>query len=155
MDFWVNAAKLRDFAAILGAAGTLVGVLFAVRGFAIERRLQREAAARRTWAGMLRMSFENPEYAEPTISPHLDEQHRLKHTWFVSNVFNALDEIMTSSDEAIWRRTAEVMIGYHLPYLATPEFQTGELPTLSEELHEMIVSRTKGATKAVTTNSPP
>jgi hypothetical protein len=142
---WLNAAKLRDFAAIFGALGTFLGVIFAVRRFAIERRLQREATARRIWAGVLRMAFDHPEYAEPVVSPHLDEQHRLKYTWFVSNVFNALDEILTSSDEVIWRRTAELMIGYHLPYLATAEFQKSELPTLSDELRSLIVGRTRPA----------
>ena len=139
---WNNAAKLRDFAAIVGAFGTFVGVMFAVRRFSIERRLQREATARRIWAGVLRLAFDHPEYAEPASSPHTDEAHRLKYTWFVSNVFNALDEILTSSDEAIWRRTADLMIGYHLPYIATKEFQVSELPTFSAELKALVLKRT-------------
>ena len=138
---WNNAAKLRDFAAIIGAIGTLVGVAFAARRFAVERRLQREAAARRTWAGVLKLAFDHPEYAEPIDSPHTDESHRLKYTWFVSNVFNALDEILTSSDEDIWRSTADLMIGYHLLYLATKEFQVSELPTFSAELRALVLKR--------------
>lgn len=138
---WDNAAKLRDLAAILAAAGTSVGVLFAIRRFSVERRLQRDAASRRIWAGVLRLCFDHPEYAEPSIDFHSDQNHKLKYTWFVSNVFNALDELLTSSDDTVWRHTASLMVGYHSKYLSTAEFQTSELPTFNSELQSLIRKR--------------
>ena len=45
------------------------------------------------------------------------------------------------SDERIWRKTAELTITYPAPHLRTAEFRSAELPTLSSELQERIVSR--------------
>ena len=70
---WANTAKIRDIAAVLGAIGTVIGIFAALLRVRTDRRLQREINAKRTWAGVLRLSFEHPELAEPKVSPHTIE----------------------------------------------------------------------------------
>jgi hypothetical protein len=138
-DFiWLNAAKLRDLAAIVGAIGTVIGIIAALFRVRADRRLQREVNAKRTWASVLRLSFEHPEYAEPDNTLHTDPAHRKRYIWFVSNVMNAMDEILISTDDSEWRTTAIIMIETHGPWISTVEFQNGELPTYCEELRELI-----------------
>jgi hypothetical protein len=141
-DFiWLNAAKLRDFAAIIGALGTLIGIVTALFRVRADRRLQREVNAKRTWAGVLRLCFDHPEYAEPESSPHIDPAHRKRYIWFVSNIMNAIDEILISTDDPEWRTVAVVMVQMHHEWIGTAEFQTGELPTYCEELRTLIATQ--------------
>lgn len=135
---WNNAAKLRDLAAIFGVLGTVGGVGVSVWRARIERRLQREVNAKRTYAGVLRMSFENPEYAEPSKPLHDDPEKGVRYLWFVSNVLNALDEILLSTDEPIWRTTSALLVEHHLDWLSTDWFAKEELPTYSSELQQII-----------------
>jgi hypothetical protein len=44
---------------------------------------------------------------------HEDPAKRVKHFWFVSNVLNALDEILVSTNEPVWRETAALLIDHH------------------------------------------
>ena len=87
---------------------------------------------------MLKLSFDNPDYAEPDASPYTDPVHRKKYMWFVSNVLNALDEILISVDDPEWRTTAKELLGYHKTWLATPDFRREEMKTYSTELRELI-----------------
>jgi hypothetical protein len=143
-DFiWLNAAKLRDLAAIIGALGTVVGIIAALFRVRADRRLQREVNAKRTWASVLRLSFEHPEFAEPESSPHGDPKLRKRYVWFVSNVLNALDEILIATDEPEWRTVANNMIDIHKDWLADPEFREIELPTYGDELRDLVSKRHK------------
>jgi hypothetical protein len=149
MDWlWKNAATVKDLATSAGVLGTFIGILFGVWRFRIERRLQREVNAKRTYAGVLRMSFENPDFAEPERPMHTEAQHRKRYIWFVSNVLNALDEILLSTDDTIWRETAGVLLKHHAAWLATDEFRTTELPSYGDELRAIINRVTKATARA-------
>ena len=135
---WVNAAKLRDLAAIVGVMGTIIGVAVAVWRARIERRLQREVNAKRTYAGVLRLAFDFPDFAEPSSRLHENPQLKTKYFWYVVNVLNALDEILVSTDEAVWRKVARTFVLQHAAWLATDEFRTAELLHYNEELRSII-----------------
>jgi hypothetical protein len=135
---WANTAKIRDIAAVLGAIGTVIGIFAALLRVRTDRRLQREINSKRTWAGVLRLSFEHPEFAEPKVSPHTDQALSMRYAWFVSNVLNGLDEILISTDELEWRNVARNMISIHRPWLSTTEIRDTELGTYGNELQELI-----------------
>lgn len=111
---WVNAAKLRDLAAILGVIGTVAGAGVSIWRSRAERLLQKEVNAKRTYAGVLRMSFEYPEYAEPDRPLHQEPDKRVRYFWFVSNVLNALDEILVSAPDNELRETAALLMKHHV-----------------------------------------
>ena len=135
---WANAAKLRDLAAILGVIGTVAGVGVSVWRSRVERLLQKEVNAKRTYAGVLRLSFEHPEYAEPDRPLHEDPEKRVRYFWCVSNVLNALDEILVSTSDLVWRETAGLLIKHHVVWLSSAEFRQTELPTYSDDLRAII-----------------
>jgi hypothetical protein len=137
---WDNAAKLRDLAAIGGVIGTVAGVGVSVWRSRVERLLQKEVNAKRTYAGVLMMSFEHPDYAEPSTPLHEDPATRVRYFWFVSNVLNALDEILVSTPDLVWRETAGLLMKHHVAWLASDEFQKTELPTYSQDLKAIIKS---------------
>jgi hypothetical protein len=138
---WTNAAKLRDLAAILGVIGTTAGVGVSVWRSRVERLLQKEVNAKRTYAGVLRLSFEHPEFAEPDRPLHEEPEKRVRYFWFVSNVLNALDEILVSTPDKVWRETAALLIDHHVAWLSTDQFQRDELPTYSDDLKTIIAAR--------------
>jgi hypothetical protein len=74
-------------AAALAALGTLWQVSSA-------RAVQREVSARQVYAGVLRLAFDHPDYAEPVGDIHQDPQHAKRYAWFVSNILNSLEEIL-------------------------------------------------------------
>lgn len=135
---WQNVHKLRDLAAVVGVAGTLLGVGVSVWRSHVERRLQREVGAKRTYAGVLGMSFEHPDFAEPARPLHDDSERGKAYIWFVSNVLNALDEIMLSTDDTVWRDTATGLLNHHAVWLRTEEFKVTELPSYGKELQSLI-----------------
>jgi hypothetical protein len=135
---WTNAAKLRDLAAIVGVVGTIIGVAVAVWRARIERRLQREVNAKRTYAAVLRLAFDFPDFAEPSPQLHVNPQLKTKYFWYVVNVLNALDEILVSTDEAVWRKVAQTFVRHHAAWLSTDEFKTLELLHYNEELRSII-----------------
>jgi hypothetical protein len=138
---WANAAKLRDLAAIFGVIGTIAGVGVSVWRSRVERLLQKEVNAKRTYAGVLRLSFEHPEFAEPDRPLHEEAEKRVRYFWFVSNVLNALDEILVSTPDKVWRETAALLIDHHVAWLSTDQFQRDELPTYSDDLKTIIAAR--------------
>ena len=142
---WSNTAKIRDLAAVLGVIGTAIGVFTAILGVRADRRLQREMNAKQTWAGVLRLSFEHPEFAEPKDSPHTDPEKGLRYAWFVSNVLNGLDKILISTDDIEWRIVARNIIAIHRPWLSTGEFKKNELGTYGHELQRLIKQATEAS----------
>lgn len=154
---WANAAKLRDLAAILGVIGTVAGVGVSVWRSRVERLLQKEVNAKRTYAGVLRMSFEHPEYAEPDRPLHEDPEKRVRYFWFVSNVLNALDEILVSTSDPVWRETAGLLMKHHVIWLSSTEFQKSELPTYSDDLRAIIkasVAKHAGRASVIPSTTP-
>jgi hypothetical protein len=137
---WQNASTLRDLAAVVGVVGTLFGLGIAVWRSRVERRLQREVNAKRTYAGVLRMAFEHPDYAEPEKVLHSDPVHRKRYIWFVSNILNALDEILLSTDDKIWRETSKMLLTPHRPWLGSDEFRMTELATYNDELKDIVAA---------------
>ena len=91
------------------------------------------------------MAFEHPDYAEPDRAMHLEPEHRKRYIWFVTNVLNALDEILLSTNDQIWRETSNMVLAPHGHWLATAEFKSAELATYSDELRGIIAKVTKAS----------
>lgn len=137
---WIlqNASTIKDLATSIGVVGTFFGIVVGLWRFRRERLLQRELNAKRIYAGVLRMAFENPELAEPVDGLHNDPQTYKRYVWFVSNVLNALDEILASTSDPDWRATSSTIVGYHATWLASDDFQKSEAAHYGAELRSIM-----------------
>jgi len=127
-----NVATVLGFAAAaLAALGTLWQVSSA-------RAVQREVSAKQVYAGVLRLAFDHPEYAEPSGDIHKDAQHAKRYAWFVSNILNSLEEILLTVRGPQWRALIRLLLSYHATYLRSGEFRGPELSTYSPQLRRLI-----------------
>lgn len=134
-ETWSVAA---DIATVAGVGAAFLGALAAVLQLTSSRALQREIHAKQIYAQLLRMSFEHPELAEPESGPELLQGSDPKYIWFVSNVLNALDEILVTVPGREWRNLARTLLGYHRVHLSSDQFRLAEYGTYSRELRLLI-----------------
>ena len=121
----------------LATVGTLIVALCALR-FAREqiseaKNTQREATAKDIYRDYLKLTFENPKFANPAEfigeadgnwkrkgEWNKDERYR----WFVAFMLNSCDEIARSKQgDKNWRTTIHMDLKAHFDYLESPQFE--------------------------------
>lgn len=133
-----NWSVAADMATVAGVVAAFLGALAAVLQLTSSRALQREIHAKQIYAQLLRMSFEHPALAEPEPGAVTLPGSDPKYVWFVSNLLNALDEILVTVPGREWRNLARMLLGYHRVYLASDKFRVAEYGTYSQELRRLL-----------------
>ena len=132
---WGVAANVATVLGFAAAAIAALGTLWQINS---ARAVQREVSAKQVYAGVLRLAFDHPEYAEPTGEIHKDPAHAKRYAWFVSNILNSLEEILLTVRGTQWQALIRLLLSYHAAYLRSEEFRKAELKTYSSQLRSLI-----------------
>jgi len=107
---WGVAANVATVLGFAAAAIAAVGTLWQISS---ARAVQREVSAKQVCAGVLRLAFDHPEYAEPAGDILKDLAHAKRYAWFVSNILNLLEEILLTVRGPQWQALIRLLLSYH------------------------------------------
>jgi hypothetical protein len=106
-----NAQIVSAIIAVLAFLVVVTQVYFISRNFKV-------AAARQVYMSYSEAALRYPEFVEPDL-PKLknNPSEYIRYKSFVSHMLFAYDEIFTVYDEPEWRKSFEIDVKYHMPYL--------------------------------------
>ncbi len=133
---WETLAAFATVCAAIIAVGALIGVAFQVHG---GRITEREATAHNIWMDYLKLAFENPEFAAPSLSALRVDGRLEKYEWFVSVVlFGAEQILMSHARHRPWGRIIIDQMRYHIEYIQSRQFRELYYPHSSRQVRRAL-----------------
>ncbi len=130
---WENAEKIGT---VLTAASAVAALVYAHLAITESRRAERHANAHELWRDYLRLAFDHPKLADPTLHLSDFDYHKLtvdgsselfqKYEWFVGTLLDACVEILDFMPSKEWRATLRSQLKLHRDYLRSPHFLNSE-----------------------------
>jgi len=130
---WENAEKVGT---LLTAASAVAALVYAHLAITESRRAERHANAHELWRDYLRLAFDHPKLADPTLHLADFDYHKLtvdgsselfqKYEWFVGTLLDACVEILDFMPSKEWRATLRSQLKLHRDYLRSPHFLNSE-----------------------------
>ena len=128
---WEDIGTLSNVVMALAAVGALV---YAHLQIGEGRRAERRADANELWRETLRLGFENPKLADPTMNLADFDYVNLtvdgsketfqKYELFVDTILNASEEILDVSPTKEWRAAVRIQLRQHRDYLLSDHFKS-------------------------------
>lgn len=127
---WDELSTLANVVMALAAVGALV---YAHLQIGEGRRAERRADANELWRETLRLGFDNPKLADPTM--HLadfdyvaltvdgSKETFQKYELFVDTILNASEEILDVSRTKEWEAAVRIQLRQHRAYLLSDHFK--------------------------------
>ena len=128
---WDELSTLANVVMALAAVGALV---YAHLQIGEGRRAERRADANELWRETLRLGFDNPKLADPTM--HLadfdyvaltvdgSKETFQRYELFVDTILNASEEILDVSRTKEWEAAARIQLRQHRAYLLSDHFKS-------------------------------
>jgi hypothetical protein len=122
----VTLTMLKDYATLIAATITAIGVIVAVLAYLANRRNQREALVQKAYYDYAKMAVDMPELAFPPKQKFDYANQTLngetlqfeKYEWFVSSMLVTVHFILRiEGRNKFWRELAINQIAYHWRYL--------------------------------------
>jgi hypothetical protein len=133
MWIWDNAEKIGT---LLTAASAVAALVYAHLAITESRRAERHANAHELWRDYLRLAFEHPNLADPSLHLADFDYHKLtidgsaelfqRYEWFVGTLLDACVEILDFMPTKEWRATLRSQLQLHRDYLRSPHFLNSE-----------------------------
>jgi len=127
---WEDLGTLSNVVMALAAVGALV---YAHLQIGEGRRAERRADANELWRETLRLGFENPKLADPTMNLADFDYVNLtvdgsketfqKYELFVDTILNASEEILDVSPTKEWRAAVRIQLRQHRGYMLSDHFK--------------------------------
>jgi len=127
---WEQLSTLANVVMALAALGALV---YAHLQIGEGRRAERRADANELWRETLRLGFDNPKLADPTLNLAEFDYVNLtvdgsketfqKYELFVDTILNASEEILDVSPTREWKAAVRIQLGQHRAYLLSDHFK--------------------------------
>lgn len=128
---WEDLGTLSNVVMALAAVGALV---YAHLQIGEGRRAERRADANELWRETLRLGFDNPKLADPTMNLADFDYVNLtvdgsketfqKYELFVDTILNASEEILDVSPTKEWRAAVRIQLRQHRDYLLSDHFKS-------------------------------
>jgi hypothetical protein len=132
---WDNAEKIGT---LLTATSAVAALVYAHLAITESRRAERHANAHELWRDYLRLAFEYPKLADPSLHLAEFDYHKLtidgsaelfqKYEWFMGALLDACVEILDYMPTKEWRATMRAQLRLHRDYLRSPHFLHSEFP---------------------------
>ena len=127
---WDNAVTIGT---LVMAAAAIAALIYAHLQISENRRAERRGNANELWREILRLGFDNPKLANPTLklaefdyegktvdgSPELFQKYEV----LVDTVLNASEEILEVLPTKEWIAAVRIELRPHRNYLMSPHFQ--------------------------------
>jgi hypothetical protein len=115
---------LENAATLGGLAIAGVTAVVAVVALKLSWDAQAQATAKGIYRDYLKLAFENPVLANPSLEHKGDLKRDERYRWFVAFMLNACDEIALSiRRNPAWRKVICEDLKFHRDYLLSPEFR--------------------------------
>ena len=130
---WDNAEKIGT---LLTAGSAIAALVYAHLAITEARRAERHANAHELRRDYLRLAFDHPKLADPSLhladfdyhKPTIDGSAELfqKYEWFMGTLLDACVEILDFMPTKEWRATLRSQLQLHRDYLRSPHFLNSE-----------------------------
>jgi hypothetical protein len=153
-EFWMDADKYAYVATVVTAAVASIALIFSWAQIRAGRMVQREAYARELYRDYLKIAFEYPQLANPSLGKFDFAQRTIdddrkdfeRYEWFISFLLDACDEILRTDTQTArmntrseWYETIRTQISFHRGYLTSDYLrEQGYLAQYSPKLREII-----------------
>jgi hypothetical protein len=145
---WDNAVTLAN---LVMAAAAIAALIYAHLQISENRKVERQANANELWRETLRLAFENPKLADPTLRlADFDYENRTvdgsvelfqKYEIFVDTMLNASDEILGVTPSKEWQASVRIQLLPHRDYLQSRHFLTSGYLEQYPERFRLFVER--------------
>jgi hypothetical protein len=151
--FWDDFGTLSDVVMALAAVGALIYAHLQIRE---GRRAEQRTDANELWRETLRLGFDNPKLADPSLKLAAFDYVELtvdgskesfqKYELFVDTILNASEEILGVNPTAEWQAAVRIQLQQHRDYLLSHHFkESGYLNQYTPKFRAFMDDTLRGA----------